>query len=118
MHIYKTDPIFGVGFFDVSLEKPSPKDMSKRMWPTGLAKGGKEMAVFTGAGVAIITPMKENLEVDYDEKSAHRADYDAFVLAEVWQSLLVILTKNNLHMKHFELQELKPKKELVNHLRP
>ena len=24
------------------------------------------MAVFKGAGVAIITPMKENLEVDYD----------------------------------------------------
>ena len=70
MHIYKTDPIFGVGFFDVSLEKPSPKDMSERMWPTGLAKGGKEMAVFTGAGVAIITPMKENLEVDYDAFAA------------------------------------------------
>ena len=70
MHIYKTDPIFGVGFFDVSLEKPSPKDMSKRMCPTGLAKGGKEMAVFTGAGVAIITPMKENLEVDYDAFAA------------------------------------------------
>ena len=28
------------------------------------------MAVFTGAGVAIITPMKENLEVDYDAFAA------------------------------------------------
>ena len=24
------------------------------------------MAIFKGAGVAIVTPMKENLEVDYD----------------------------------------------------
>lgn len=59
-----------------------------------------------------------NLEVEYDEKSAHRADYDAFVLAEVWQTLLVRLTKDNLHLKHSELANLKAKDELISHLRP
>ena len=29
--------------------------------------GGKERAIFKGAGVAIVTPMKENLEVNYDK---------------------------------------------------
>ena len=59
-----------------------------------------------------------NLEVEYDEKSAHRADYDAFVLSEVWQTLLVRLTKDNLHLKHKDLVELKAKDELISHLRP
>ena len=59
-----------------------------------------------------------NMDVKYDEDTAHRADYDAKVLAEVWQTLLVRLTKENLHMKHCELQTLKPKKELIAHLHP
>ena len=59
-----------------------------------------------------------NLEVNYDEKSAHRADYDAFVLAEVWLALLVKLTRDNLHLKHKDLTNLESKKELITHLRP
>ena len=58
-----------------------------------------------------------HLEVDYDEESAHRADYDAFVLSEVWQALLVQLTKNNIHLKHSELANLELKKEGIIHLR-
>ena len=58
------------------------------------------------------------LEVKYDEESAHRADYDAYVLSEVWHILLAVLTKGNLNMKHRELQELHAKKELIKHLRP
>ena len=59
-----------------------------------------------------------NMEVEYDEKSAHRADYDAFVLSEVWQTLLVRLTKDNLKLKHKDLVNLEAKKELISHLRP
>ena len=56
-------------------------------------------------------------EVTYDEESAHRADYDAYVLSEVWHIILVVLTKDNLNMKHRELAELHAKKELIKHLR-
>ncbi len=59
-----------------------------------------------------------NFDVEYDEKSAHLADYDAKVLAEVWQILLAQLTKENLHLKHKDLVELQPKPELISHLRP
>ena len=31
------------------------------------------MAIFTGAGVAIITPMKENGDVDYEAAGRHAA---------------------------------------------
>ena len=59
-----------------------------------------------------------HLDVSYDEESAHRADYDAFVLSEVWLALLVQLTKHNIHMKHYELASLELKQEGIIHLRP
>ena len=57
------------------------------------------------------------VEVPYDEESAHRADYDAFVLSEVWHVLLALLTKNNLNLKHRDLSKLETPKELIKHLR-
>ena len=59
-----------------------------------------------------------HLDVDYDTSDAHRADYDAKVLAEAWLSLLAILTKDNLHLKHSDLLNLKASAELMVHLRP
>ena len=59
-----------------------------------------------------------HMEVKYDEESAHRADYDAFVLAEVWLAVLAILTKDNQELKHEDLASLKANKELIKHLRP
>ena len=34
---------------------------------TGQIKEEDRMAIFKGAGVAIVTPMKENLEINYDK---------------------------------------------------
>ena len=59
-----------------------------------------------------------NMEVTYDEDSAHRADYDANVLNTVWQPMLASLTKNNLKMTHAELGELETPKALLKHIRP
>ena len=56
------------------------------------------------------------LEVKYDEVSAHRADYDAYVLSEVWHIILDSLTKENLKLTHEQLSELKAKKELMKHI--
>ena len=58
------------------------------------------------------------LDVIYDEDKAHRAIEDAYFLSEVWQTLLVQLTKENLHLKHEELNKLELKKESIVHLRP
>ena len=46
------------------------------------------------------------MEVVYNEDEAHRANYDARVLNDVWQPMLVLLTKNNRHLTHEELAKL------------
>ncbi len=61
--------------------------------------------------------LARNLEIAYDEDSAHRADYDAKVLNDVWQPMLAILTKGNQEMKHRELADLPMSPILLKHLR-
>ena len=53
-------------------------------------------------------------EVHYDENVAHRADYDAKVLSDAWQGMLGTLTKNNIHLRHCDLQYLSNDKMLKN----
>ena len=59
-----------------------------------------------------------NMEVTYNEDEAHRADYDARVLNEVWQPMLVLLTKHNHHLTHAELDKLETPTTLLKHIRP
>ncbi len=59
-----------------------------------------------------------NLEVRYDEDSAHRADYDAYVLNEVWQPMIVKLTKDNPLLTHADLEKLVTPKALLKHIKP
>jgi len=59
-----------------------------------------------------------NMGVFYDEDAAHRADYDANVLNDVWQPMLVALTKNNIDLRHEELMNLVTPNELLKHIRP
>ena len=59
-----------------------------------------------------------NMEVAYNEDEAHRADYDARVLNDVWQPMLVLLTKNNHHLTHEELAKLETPTTLLKHIRP
>jgi len=59
-----------------------------------------------------------NMDVNYDEDSAHRADYDARVLNEVWQPMLVMLTKQNHNLLHSDLANLETPLSLLKHIRP
>ena len=59
-----------------------------------------------------------NIDVVYDEESAHRADYDASVLNDVWQPMIVLLTKNNRNLTHADLANLETPKALLKHIRP
>ena len=58
------------------------------------------------------------MEVEYKEDEAHRADYDAKVLNDVWMPMLVLLTKSNRHLTHAALGELGTPKALYKHIRP
>ena len=57
------------------------------------------------------------LKVDYDAKSAHRADYDASVLSSCWLSLRASLTENNKDLRHCDLEKLEINNALYKHLR-
>ena len=59
-----------------------------------------------------------NMDVVYDEDEAHRANYDARVLNDVWQPMLVLLTKNNHHLTHADLGKLESSTTLLKHIRP
>lgn len=62
--------------------------------------------------------LSRNLEVEYEEGKAHRADYDAQVLMEVWLAMLAKLTRSNPQLRHEELDHLEASDELLKHMRP
>ena len=74
--------------------------------------------LFPEAGRHTLGALCRNMEVIYDEDSAHRADYDANVLNDVWQPMIVKLTKSNPKMTHADLGKLETSKDLFKHLRP
>ena len=59
-----------------------------------------------------------NLEIEYDEDDAHRADYDAKVLNDAWQPMIVRLTKSNMKLTHADLTKLVTPNALLKHIRP
>jgi len=60
----------------------------------------------------------KRLEVVYKKDEAHRADYDAFVLSEVWQIMLSRLTEQKPNLRLCDLEKLETSRELLMHLRP
>ena len=59
-----------------------------------------------------------NFEVDYDPEVAHRADYDAAVLNEAWQPMIVLLNKEHPGITHAQLADLKVTQEHLTNFRP
>ena len=74
--------------------------------------------LFPEAGRHTLGALCRNMEVVYDEESAHRADYDASVLNDVWQPMIVKLTKDNPNLTHADLGKLEASKEVLKHLKP
>lgn len=60
----------------------------------------------------------KRFDVNYDEDDAHRADYDAQVLADVWLYMLVDLYKNNKDITLLDLAHLPVSNEMLKHLKP
>ena len=61
--------------------------------------------------------LSKRLEVDYDSESAHRADYDAEVLANCWLALRNILQKDKKMTLLKELEKLPIAKATLKHYR-
>ncbi|MFA6370210.1 MAG: PolC-type DNA polymerase III [Bacilli bacterium] len=62
--------------------------------------------------------LARNLEVEYDQIRAHRADYDAEVLNAIWQAMIAKFTAKNPHITHADLSSLEADQALYKHLYP
>ena len=63
--------------------------------------------------------LSKHLGMDiYDDESAHRADYDARILNDVWLAMLARLTKGNEGLKHSDLAKIKTTNAMLKHMRP
>lgn len=74
--------------------------------------------LFPESGSHNLGALARNFEVIYDRSQAHRADYDAQVLNEVWQAMLVKLTLDNQNLRHLDLSSLKIDNVIYKHLMP
>jgi len=75
--------------------------------------------MFSDAKSHNLSSLSKRLELDlYDDDKAHRADFDAKVLGEVWCAILGKFTKDNPKMLHSDLDKLQTSTDMFKHMRP
>lgn len=78
---------------------------------------GLSKYLFPEAAYHNLGSLCKRYEVEYDTESAHRADYDAEVLANCWLSMRTTFLKNNPNIKHKDLYQLKIDKAAYKRMR-
>lgn len=74
--------------------------------------------LFPEASVHRLGSLSRNLGImSYNEEEAHRADFDARILNEVWLAMLNRLTKDNINLKHSDLAKIKSTNSMLKHMR-
>lgn len=105
---------FDIGFLNEACRKVGEKPFTNPVVDTlALAR-----YIFPESRNHRLGTLCRNMDVIYNEDEAHRADYDASVTNDVWQAMIALLTKNNPHMTHADLGDLKLEEKHYKHLRP
>lgn len=74
--------------------------------------------LFPEASAHKLGSLSRNLGMDtYNDEDAHRADYDARILNDVWLAMLARLTKDNPDLKHSDLAKIKSTNAMLKHMR-
>lgn len=74
--------------------------------------------MFPESNVHRLGSLSRNLGImSYNEEEAHRADFDAKILNEVWLAMLNRLTKDNIDLKHSDLAKIKSTNSMLKHMR-
>lgn len=105
---------FDLGFFNATLERLGRPKLTNPTVDTLMLS----RYLFPEARAHRLGALARNLEVFYDELSAHRADYDAQVLNDIWQAMIVRLTENAPNLRHVDLDNLQISNAGLTHLRP
>ena len=75
--------------------------------------------MFPEANKHTLGALSRNLGITtYNDEEAHRADFDARILNEVWLAMLNRLTKDNYDLKHSDLAKIKSSNAMLKHIRP
>lgn len=75
--------------------------------------------MFPNARAHNLGSLSKNLGITtYNEEEAHRADFDARILNDVWLAMLNQLTSENYHLRHNELAEFQVTQAMFKHMRP
>lgn len=74
--------------------------------------------MFPEASKHTLGALSRNLGIStYNDEEAHRADYDARILNEVWLAMLNRLTNDNYDLKHSDLAKIKSTNAMLKHIR-
>lgn len=74
--------------------------------------------MFPEANLHNLGALSRNLGIaSYNEEEAHRADFDARILNEVWLAMLSRLTEKNENLMHSDLAKLQPSNAMYKHMR-
>lgn len=74
--------------------------------------------LFPEANRHTLGSLSRNLGItSYNDDDAHRADYDARILNEVWLAMLNRITKENYDIKHSDLAKIKSTNAMLKHMR-
>ena len=74
--------------------------------------------MFPDANAHRLGNLSRHLGMDiYNDEEAHRADYDARILNDVWLAMLAKLTKTNENLLHSDLAKIKTTSGMLKHMR-
>lgn len=106
---------FDLGFINASLIRMGREPIN----PPAIDTLSLSHYLFPEAGSHRLGSLSRNLGIQsYNDEEAHRADYDARVLNEVWLAMLNRITEKNHDLKHSDLAEIKTTEAMLKHIRP
>ncbi len=106
---------FDIGFLNEALRRNGQKAISNPLIDTlSLSR-----YMFPDARKHQLGSLSKNLGLTrYNEDEAHRADYDARILADVWLVMLARLTDGNFSLNHSDVASFKVTPLMYKHMRP
>jgi len=74
--------------------------------------------MFPDANLHNLGALSRNLDItSYNDEEAHRADYDARILNDVWLAMLSRLTQDNENLMHSDLAKIQSTNAMLKHMR-
>ena len=106
---------FDVGFLNEALRKQGKDPISSPCIDTlSLSR-----YMFPESRLHSLGSLSRNLGMStYNDEEAHRADYDARILNDVWLAMLNRLTEDNFNLMHSDLAKFKVTTTMYRHMRP